>query len=124
MERRAFLIYSGSLAALLLAGCAGQSSRQGGNASGTGFSEAERALIVGFYEQQGARTPGREKPAQRVKAGDKLDPGQSPNRLPDELSRKLPDLPDPYTRLTLGGDVILVNRNTHDILDVVPQVAY
>jgi len=24
----------------------------------------------------------------------------------------------------LGADVILVNRNNHDILDVIPQVAY
>jgi hypothetical protein len=33
-------------------------------------------------------------------------------------------LPSPYTRLMLGADVILVDRNTHAILDVVPQEAY
>jgi hypothetical protein len=123
VQRRAFLISSASLAALALAGCAGQATRAV-DTSGMRFSDAERKLIVGFYEQQGALMAAREKPAQRVKAGDKLDSGQRPNRLPDELNKLLPYLPDPYTRLTLGGDVILVNRNTHDVLDVIPQIAY
>jgi len=123
VERRAFLIHTVSLAALALAGCAGQAT-QPGDTSGMRFSDAERKLIIGFYEQQGALTAGRQKPAQRVKAGDKLDSGQRPTRLPDELTKLLAHLPDPYARLTLGADVILVNRNTHDVLDVIPQVAY
>jgi hypothetical protein len=123
VERRAFLIYSGVLAAFVLAGCAGQAT-QTGDASGMRFSDAERKLIIGFYEQQGARKPGRQMPSQRIKVGDKLDSGQRPNLLPDELKKQLSYLPEPYTRLTLGADVILVNRNTHDILDVIPQVAY
>jgi hypothetical protein len=123
VERRAFLISSVSLAALALAGCAGQAT-QTGDTSGMRFSDAERKLIIGFYEQQGALKAGREKPAQRVKVGDKLDSGQRPNRLPDDLNKQLVHLPDPYTRLTLGADVVLVNRNTHDVLDVIPQVAY
>ena len=123
MERRAFLIHSVSLAALALAGCAGQAAKTG-DTSGMRFSDAERKLIIAFYEQQGALVAGRQKPAQRVKVGDKLDSGQRPTRLPDELTRLLAHLPDPYTRLSLGADVILVNRNTHDVLDVIPQVAY
>jgi hypothetical protein len=63
-------------------------------------------------------------PAQRAKAGDVLDSGQRPNRLPDALNQQLTYLPEPYARLLLGADVILVNRNTHDILDVIPQIAY
>jgi hypothetical protein len=124
MERRAFLIFSGLLAALALAGCAGQASQPLADASGARFSEADRKAISGFYEQQGARKAGRVQPLQQAKAGDKLDSGLRPNRLPDELNRQLAYLPEPYTRLTLGADVILVNRNTHDILDVIPQVAY
>jgi len=63
-------------------------------------------------------------PAQRAKAGDVLDSGQRPNKLPTDLAKLLPDLPEPYTRLILGADVVLVNRNTHAILDVIPQIAY
>ncbi len=125
MERRSFLIFSGSWAALALSGCAGQSATQASSdASGIRFSEAERKLIVAFYEQQGARKAGRQMPTQRAKVGDKLDSGLRPNRLPDDLNKQLVHLPDPYTRLALGADVILVNRNTHDILDVIPQIAY
>lgn len=123
MERRAFLIYSGSLAALaatsMLAGCAGQAT---GDASGMRFSDAERKLILDYYRQPGDRKSTLQ--AQLAKPGDKLDTGQRPNHLPDDLKKQLSHLPDPYTRLILGADVILVNRNTHDILDVIPQVAY
>lgn len=45
-------------------------------------------------------------------------------KLPTDLDGKLPSLPAPHTRLVLGADVILVNRDTHEILDVIPQVAY
>lgn len=125
MERRSFLVFSGALAALTLAGCAGNTATQAtSDASGMRFSDAERKLIVAFYEQQGARKPGRQVPVQRARVGDKLDSGLRPNRLPDDLNKQLVYLADPYTRLALGADVILVNRNTHDILDVIPQIAY
>lgn len=124
MERRGFLISTGALAALVLTGCAGQPAATSGDTSGMRFSDAERKLIIGFYEYQGARKPGRQVPAQRAKPGEKLDSGQRPTRLPDDLNKQLVFLSDPYTRLILGADVILVNRNTHDILDVIPQIAY
>jgi hypothetical protein len=124
MERRAFLISTGALAAIALAGCAGQPAQTNAGASGMRFSEAERALITGFYAQRGGRQSTGPVPAQRAKAGDVLDSGQRPNRLPDALNQQLTYLPEPYARLLLGADVILVNRNTHDILDVIPQIAY
>lgn len=125
MERRTFLVFSAAMAALGLSGCAGQAVTQAtSGASGMRFSDAERKLIVAFYEGQGARKPGRQMPAQRARVGDKLDSGLRPNRLPDDLNKQLAYLAEPYTRLTLGADVILVNRNTHDILDVIPQIAY
>lgn len=121
MKRRAFLIFSGSLTALMLAGCAGQGT-QPGDASGTRFSDAERKLITDFYKQPGDRKAAQQ--AQRAKPGDKLDGGQRPTRLPDALDKQMTYLAEPYTRMILGADVILVNRNTHDILDVIPQIAY
>lgn len=124
MERRAFLISTGALAAIALVGCAGQPTQTNAGASGMRFSEAERATIKGFYAQRDGRQSTGPVPTQRAKAGDVLDSGQRPNRLPDALNQQLTHLPEPYARLLLGADVILVNRNTHDILDVIPQIAY
>lgn len=121
MDRRAFLCF---IPAIALLGCASQ----GGNgAVATGdirFSEADRALITSHYQQARARTPAQEKPTQMVTPGGRLPSGARPNKLPTDLDAKLSKLADPYTRLTLGADVVLVNRNTHDILDVIPQIAY
>lgn len=63
-------------------------------------------------------------PAQGVKPGDTMQSGQRPAKLPTDLLKLLPDLKEPYTRLTLGADVVLINRDSHAILDVIPQVAY
>lgn len=57
-----------------------------------------------------------------MKPGDVLDPGQRPAPLPSGLNAKLPYLPEPYTRYIVGSDVVLVNRDTHAILDVIPQI--
>lgn len=88
------------------------------------FSDAERQKIVAFYSQAGGRASSGALPAQRAKVGDLLDSGLRPNKLPVDLAKLLPDLPEPYTRLILGADVVLVNRNSHAILDVIPQIAY
>lgn len=119
MQRRDFLV----LASLLITGCATKTSRSP-DASGIQFSEAERQIITRFYTPSGGRKTTTAAPAQRAKPGDLLDSGQRPNKLPIDLAKLLPDLPAPYTRLTLGADVLLVNRETHAILDVIPQVAY
>jgi hypothetical protein len=115
MERRDFLFMT---AAALLAGCASQGGSQSSDASGMTFSEKDRGIIEAFYGK-----PSGALPAQRAKPGDVLDSGQRPAPLPSNLLAKLPHLPAPYTRYVLGNDVILVNRDTHAILDVIPQIA-
>lgn len=124
MDRRNFLGLAAALSMLTLAGCASDGATKPADASGMRFTDAERKQIMDFYALQGARKPGRVQPAARVNIGDKLDSGQRPTRLPDDLDKRLPYLTEPYTRLILGADILLVNRNTHDILDVIPQVAY
>ncbi len=119
MQRREFLV----LASLLIAGCASKPSAPP-EVAGMRFSDAERKKIVDFYAQAGGRVTTGSLPAQRAKVGDLLDSGQRPNKLPVDLAKLLPDLPEPYTRLILGADVVLVNRNSHAILDVIPQIAY
>jgi hypothetical protein len=121
MDRRAFIRF---IPAIALLGCASH-GQQMTEKSGMRFSEAERNLITTYYKLQGRpRTPDQDKATSRARVGEKLMSGERPNKLPTALDAQLPTLPDPYTRLTLGADVILVNRNTHDILDIIPQVAY
>lgn len=126
MDRRRCLFHLLSLLpAATLLGCAGTAGQStAGAGSGLRFSAAERKIIEDYYARQraGVMLPG--KPAQRAKPGDKLESGQRPAKLPTELDKLLPTLPAPHTRLTLGADVILVNRDSLDILDVIPQVAY
>ena len=119
MQRREFLV----LASLLITGCATKPAVKP-EVAGMLFSEAERKTITKFYAQGIDRQRSGPVPAQRIKAGELLDSGLRPNKLPTELDKLLPYLPAPYTRLTLGADVILVNRDTHVVLDVIPQLAY
>lgn len=118
MNRRAFISI---IPAIALLGCASPGPEKPAP-SGRRFSDAERNIITAYYKQQGqARTPSRS--GSQVAIGDKLMSGERPNKLPTALDAQLPGLPEPYTRLVLGVDVILVNRDTHDILDVIHQIA-
>jgi hypothetical protein len=122
MDRRAFVTLL--LPALALLGCSSAPSQQAGSDSGPRFSGNERELITRYFASERGKGSTVQKPAQRVKPGDLLDSGQRPNKLPTGLDQQLSTLASPYTRLTLGADVILVNRDTHVIADVIPQVAY
>jgi hypothetical protein len=122
MDRRAFVTLL--LPTLALLGCSSAPSQQAGSGSGPRFSDRERELITRYFTNERGRSPAVLAPAQRVKPGDLLDSGQRPNKLPTGLDQQLSTLASPYTRLTLGADVILVNRDTHVIVDVIPQVAY
>ncbi len=119
MDRRAFISL---IPAIALLGCATQSQQQP-QPPGVRFSDAERNIITNYYRQQGQPRVSTSAKS-RVGIGDKLISGERPNKLPTALDAQLPGLPDPYTRLVLGADVILVNRNSHDIVDVIPQIAY
>ncbi len=119
MQRRDFLV----LASLLITGCATKPAAKP-EVAGMLFSETDRKTIIRFYSQGIDRKRSDPIPAQQIKPGDLLDTGLRPNKLPTELDKLLPYLPAPYTRLTLGADVILVNRDTHAVLDVIPQLAY
>ncbi|MCX7672592.1 MAG: hypothetical protein N2Z63_03180 [Thiobacillaceae bacterium] len=115
--RRTFLVCSAAL--LATTGFAGCTSAP----AGPRFSEAERKAITEYFARQRGRGPV-EVPAQTVKAGGKLGPGPRRRRLPRELEEALPALAAPYLRLVVNADVALVNTDTDDILDVIPQVAY
>ena len=119
MRRREFCFV---MAATLLAGCASRAPATAERAEptpGPTFSETERKIIEAFYGK-----PSGPLAASSAKPGNVLDSGLRPAKLPSDLLARLPDLPAPYTRYILGADVVLVNRDTHAILDVIPQIVH
>jgi hypothetical protein len=117
--RGSVLLLSAALAATALWGCAGSGDKQvAASAPAVSFSDAERDTIMKFYGRKAEAMPN------SAKVGGKIEPGSRPQHLPSDLHSRLKAVPEPYTWYVLGHDVVLVNRNTHEILDVVPSVAY
>lgn len=118
--RGTILVFYAVVVAAMLLGCAGSGDKQvaAPAVSGMSFSSAERDTIMKFYGRKAEAMPN------SAKVGGKIEPGSRPQHLPSDLHSRLKALPDPYTWYILGHDVVLVNRNTHEILDVVPSVAY
>ncbi len=52
----------------------------------------------------------------------RLPPGLEGRALPAELERELAPLPAGYVRIRIGGDVVLANKHTRVVLDVVHDV--
>ncbi len=118
--RRAYTWMSVALVATAMLGCAGSGEKKAAvSKPAMSFSSAERDLIAGYY---GALRPATQALQGAVKVGDRLAPGSRPQKLPSDLHSKLKALPEPYTWYALGADVILVNRESHEIMDVIPQV--
>lgn len=88
------------------------------------FSARDRALIGDYYRQ--AATPKRttqglatrEQLPPGFARGGRLPPGLQGRGLPSDLESRLSALPVPYVRLMVGGDVVLMKRNTRVVLDV------
>ena len=54
---------------------------------------------------------------------DVLPPGLQGRALPADLEAQLTPLPDAYVRVRIGGDVVLLDRKTRIVLDVIYDVA-
>lgn len=118
--RRVALVLSAVFITTAMLGCAGSGKKQAAATTpAMSFSSAERDLIVKYYGRERAQPTA----VATAKIGSRVEPGSRPMKLPSDLHSKLKTLPDPYTWYILGTDVVLVNRNTHEILDVIPQVA-
>lgn len=63
--------------------------------------------------------PGLQK---RLEAGDQLPPGLQRSTLPYELEDVLSPLPKGYIRLRVGGDMIIMNKNTEVIVDILKDI--
>lgn len=97
------------------------------------FSELERQLTRDFFRRQGGNFRGKSKQlppglakrhtlppglAMQIRRNRTLPPGLAKRNLPPGLAARLPALPPGQQRLIVGNDVVLVERNTGLILDV------
>ncbi|HET9839365.1 MAG TPA: hypothetical protein VFR84_14125 [Candidatus Angelobacter sp.] len=97
------------------------------------FSVHDRDIIRDYYHDQysnlppglakrgGNLPPGLQKHLERDGT---LPPGlqKRVQPFPVELERRLPRLPDTYTRVTLGVDILILDRRTQRIMDIVHDV--
>jgi hypothetical protein len=101
------------------------------------FSADERRIIEEYYHQ-GAKSKKKGLPPGLAKRGGNLPPGLQKKLdrdgrlppglqkrlepLPVDLDRRLPRLPDRWERVILEHDVILIDRRTDRILDIIENV--
>ena len=133
-HRRLFLVFSLFAAAFLCehgSGLALDVSRP------SHFLPEERRAIEDYY-RQGSKGKAKGLPPGLAKRGGKLPPGlqkhldkngQLPpglqkrlEPLPVELDHRLPRLPEYWERVVLERDVILLDRRTNRILDIIENV--
>lgn len=58
-----------------------------------------------------------------VRDRDTLPPGLAWRELPPELERRLSRLPDGYIRVIVGSDIVLMDRRTRVVLDILYDIA-
>jgi len=99
------------------------------------FLPEERRIIENYYRSSG---PSKGLPPGLAKRGGKLPPGLQKHLdkngtlppglqkrlepLPRDLNARLPGLPDYWERVILERDVILLDRRTNRILDIIENV--
>ena len=120
-----------ALALLMLAGCATQAATSGRVVirDDTGvvdirINDRDREYIHDYFRGGKGLPPGLAKRGGHLPPGlakrDRLPPGLGGGEpLPYELERKLSQLPSSYVRVRIGQDIVLMDRNTRVVLDVV-----
>jgi len=97
------------------------------------FSVRDRDVIRDYYRDRNSNLP-----PGLAKRGGNLPPGLQKHlerdgtlppglqkrvqAFPPELERRLPRLPDTYTRVTLGVDILILDRRTQRIMDIVHDI--
>lgn len=92
------------------------------------FSERDRAILVEYFRAHPSKkTPPdiakREKLPPGLGRRDTLPPGLQGRPLPRDLESRLTVLPTTQVRILLGHDVVLIQRDSRLILDILHAVA-
>ena len=98
------------------------------------FSDRDRDLINDYYHNKKKRKrmprglakrdrlpPGLEK---QVRERGQLPPGLRGRDLPDDLERHLSKIPNSYVRVQVGGDIVLMNKKTRVVVDIIKDIAF
>jgi hypothetical protein len=127
------------MAGLMLGGCASYSATSGqvvirddSGVVNVRIDSRDRAVIESFYKnisrRQKGMPPGLAKRNGNLPPGlakrDELPPGLQGEPLPYELEKELRKFPSTYVRLRVGRDIVLMDRKSRIIFDVVYGVAY
>jgi len=91
------------------------------------FSDRDRVLIRDYYRRHlppGLAKKSRLPPGLRKQLyrHGELPPGLQGRGLPAELERRLSRLPDGYVRIRVGTDVVLMDRRTRVVLDIIRDI--
>lgn len=94
------------------------------------FNDHDRRLIREYYADQRKHKrmpPGLAKRGGNLPPGlakrDVLPPGLQEYALPNDLEVQLTPLPSAYVRVRIGADLVLLDRRTRVVLDVIYGVA-
>ena len=89
----------------------------------TGFSSRDRSLVEDYYRKTRS---DRKTPSGQVQPGlarhSVLPSGAEGQRLPRDLESRLTVLPATFARLVVGHDVVLIERDTRRVLDILSGV--
>jgi len=85
------------------------------------YRERNSNLPPGLAKRNGNLPPGLQKHLERDGT---LPPGlqKRVQPFPDDLDRRLPRLPEGYGRVTLGVDIMILDRRTQRIVDIVHDI--
>jgi hypothetical protein len=97
------------------------------------FTVRDRDAIRDYYRNQNANLPpglakrnGNFPPGlqKHLERDGTLPPGlqKRVQPFPQELERRLPPLPETYARVTLGVDILILDRRTQRIMDIVYDI--
>ena len=133
-SRRAFLVFAAVAGASAFSG--GVLEARAGERSGQ-FLPEERRLIEQYY-RGGKKAKTKRLPPGLAKRGGNLPPGlqkklerngelppglqKKLEPLPVDLDRQLPRLPDSWERVIVERDIVLIDRRTNRILDIIEDV--
>lgn len=96
------------------------------------FNDHDRNLIDQYYRHH-KKHKGKKMPPGLAKRGgnlppglakrDTLPPGLEGRALPVDLESQLTPLPNSYVRVRIGADLVLLDRNTRMVFDIIYGVA-
>ena len=85
------------------------------------YHDRNSNLPPGLAKRNGNLPPGLQKHLERDGT---LPPGlqKRVQPFPEDLERRLPPLPDTYRRVTLGVDILILDRRTQRIVDIIHDI--